>query len=266
MIYISDNAKNKLNDLTKDNYYVIADFDKTLTSKDSNTTFSLFSKSGYYDENYIIERNRNYEYYRPLELNPNITDDEKFNIVKEWQEASYKLMLKYKVRESDIKRILKINDMLKLRDNAIEFINYLNNNNIPLIISSAGIGNFIIELLKLNNCYSDNIYVYSNMLKFKDDVIVDSVASIIHSMNKNDITLTNSVFSRIQDKKYAIMIGDQISDLEMAKSLPKEDTISFGFLESNINELEQLFMDKFDVVLKENENFDSINKILKLKK
>ena len=261
MIYITDKAKNKLSDLNKNNYYVIADFDKTLTSKDSNTTFSLFSKSGYYNENYIKERNKNYEYYRPLELNPNITDSEKFNIVKEWQEASYKLMLKYKVHESDIKRILKMEDMLKLRDNAVEFINYLNNNNIPLIISSAGIGNFIIELLKLNNCYSDNICVYSNMLEFKDDIIVDSVASIIHSMNKNDITLINSVFSRIQNKKYAIIIGDQLSDLEMAKSLPKVDTISFGFLEANINELQDLFMDKFDIVLKDNETFDSINKI-----
>ena len=96
-------------------------------------------------------------------------------------------MLKYKVKESDILKILENDDALTLRDGAINFINYLNENNIPLIISSAGIGNFIIELLKKQECYTNNIYVYSNMLKFKDDEIVDSIDDIIHSMNKNAI-------------------------------------------------------------------------------
>lgn len=37
----------------------------------------------------------------------------------------------------------------------------------------------------------------------------------------------------------------------MAKNLPKEDIISFGFLESKIEENEELYHEKFDAILKE---------------
>ena len=57
MIEINKNLNSKLNDINLDNFYVIADFDKTITSKQSNTTFSLFSKSGFYPEEYLKERN-----------------------------------------------------------------------------------------------------------------------------------------------------------------------------------------------------------------
>ena len=72
-------------------------------------------------------------------------------------------MLKYKVKESDILKILENDDALTLRDGAINFINYLNENNIPLIISSAGIGNFIIELLKKQCFYFSFLLTYASL-------------------------------------------------------------------------------------------------------
>lgn len=266
MVIINNASKIKINDINLDNFYVVLDFDKTLSTKDSNTTFSLFSKSGFYSEDYTKERDKNYKYFRPLELDPTISSSEKYQIMQKWQEASYKLMLKYRVRESDIKKILANPNLLELREGAIRFIKLLNENHIPFIINSAGCGNFIVELLRLNNCYSDNAYVYSNMLEFEDDVIVDSITDIIHSMNKFDIKLDGHFKEKISNKKYAIIIGDQLSDLDMAKALPKEDILSFGFLESNVSEVEALFNERFDVVLKDNEGFDSISKILKLRK
>ena len=262
MIEINKQANSKLDDISLDNFYVIADFDKTITTKKSNTTFSLFSKSGFYPKEYLKERNLNYNYYRPIELDITLSDKEKYKVVKEWQEASYKLMLKYRVKESDIPKILDQEDSLILRNGAIDFINYLNENNIPLIISSAGIGNFIIELLKKYECYTDNIFVYSNILKFKDDEIIDSIDEIIHSMNKNDIIVSGEFLEKTNNKKYVVIIGDQLSDLNMANNLPKKDILSFGFLESNVNESEKLFHDNFDVVLTENESFDGIKKLL----
>lgn len=104
MIRINNQARGKVEDINKNNFYVVADFDKTITSKNSNTTFSLFSKSGFYPKEYLNDRNKNYDYYRPLELDPTIKNEEKERIVKEWQEASYELMLKYKVKEADIKK------------------------------------------------------------------------------------------------------------------------------------------------------------------
>lgn len=263
---IKENANDKIKNIDDNNFYAVVDFDQTLTTKDSNTTLSLFAKSGFYGQSYLDERTANYNYYRPLELDPTISEQEKFDLVKNWQQASYNLMLKYQVRESDIKKIINTTGMLTLRSGAIDFIKEMNSRHIPLIINSAGCGNFIIELLKKYNCYNDNIYVFSNILEFKDDIIIDSIAKIVHGMNKNDIKLSKDFKNSIQNRRYLIVIGDQLSDLKMSQNLPKKEVLSFGFLESNVTELEEQFNKKFDVVLKDNDDFNNINKILKLKK
>lgn len=264
MITIKENMIDKINSLNNSNYYVVMDFDKTITNKKSNTTFSLFSKSGLYPKEYLEERNRNYEYYRPLELDASISLEKKEQIVKEWQEASYQLLLKYQVKEEDIPIILNMPDMVILREGAKEFIHYLNENNIPLIICSAGISNFIKELLILNECYSSNIFIYGNRLDFHNGKIINSNQEIIHSMNKNNIILSSDFYNRIRDKSFTIVIGDQLSDLYMVNNLPVEKSLSFGFLESNVEELRPYFQEQFDVVLEDGESFHTISKILKL--
>lgn len=264
MYTINRNSLMKMKEISKDNCYVVADFDKTISTKESNTTLSLFSKSGLYGEEYAQERNQNYQYYRPLELDLSISSEDRYYLMKEWQEKSYQLMLKYKVRESDIAKILARKDLLDLREGAIEFIATLNRLNIPLIINSAGCGNFIIDLLRMHGIYNDNIYVYSNILEFEDDVIIDTIDDIIHSMNKYNIVLPEEYRAKIEDKKYVIVIGDAISDIEMTLNLPKEETLAFGFLESNVEEMRDAFNENYDVVLENKESFDTIRKILKL--
>lgn len=265
MITISDNAKKKLNELNKDDIFVVADFDRTITTGDSKSTFSLFSLSGLYGSEYERERTMVHDFYRPIELDASIPEEEKFKLMKEWALESYGLMLKYKVRESDVEKIARQKRFLELRNGAVEFINTLNELGIPFIINSAGIGNFIESILGLNGCYRDNIFISANFLSFKDDVIVDSIRDIIHSMNKYDIRISDEFREIISGKKTCILIGDQLSDLNMDHSLSKEKTISFGFLESNVEENEELFNEQFDVVLKDNEGFDCIGKLLKIK-
>ena len=262
MIYIKSDSKKKIENFDITKSYFIIDFDGTITYN-SNTLFSLFSKSGYYPESYLTERNNNYNYYRPLELNPNISYEEKEQIVKEWQTKTYQLLLKYKVKEEDIKRIIDRN-MLSLRDGAIDFIKTLNDNNVPIIILSAGVSNFIIELLKKYDCYSDNVYVYANNLEFKNGEIIDTIKNIIHSMNKCDIMLDKNYLNKILDKTYTIIIGDQLSDLKMAKNLPVKEEIAFGFLDNNIDEQKAFFKDSYDVTLINGQSFKKIKKTLKM--
>lgn len=265
MITISDEGKKKLSELNADEMFVVADFDRTITTINSKTTFSLYSLCGLYGKEYERERMAVHDHYRPIELDTSISQEEKFELMKEWAITSYNLMIKYKVKESDIARIAKQKEFLELRSGAIEFINTLNRLGIPLIINSAGIGNFIECVLRLNNCYSDNIFISANFLSFKNDVVVDSITSIIHSMNKYDIRLSDECKKALMGRRVGIVIGDQLSDLKMDSNLPNEETISFGFLESNVEENEELFNREFDVVLKDNEGFESIGKMLRLK-
>lgn len=265
MITISEAGNRKLNGINKDDIFVVADFDRTITTGDSKATFALFSLSGLYGSDYERERTVVHDYYRPIELDETLGYSEKYELMKEWALESYKLMLKYKVRESDIETIVKQKRFLNLRSGAVEFINMLNDLGIPLIINSAGIGNFIECILKLNGCYSDNVFISANFLEFKDDVIVDSITNIIHSMNKYDIRISNEFKKLIKGKKTCVLIGDQLSDLNMDHSLSNDKTISFGFLESNVEKNEKLFNEQYDVVLQDSESFDIIGKLLRLK-
>jgi len=63
MVIKQENLSKKLENIDKDNVFVVADFDKTISTKNSNTTFSLFSKSGYYPEEYVHDREELYNYY-----------------------------------------------------------------------------------------------------------------------------------------------------------------------------------------------------------
>ena len=262
MIYTRLDSMDKINNFNINDCYFVMDFDGTITYN-SNTLFSLFSKSGYYPESYLKERNDNYNHYRPLELDPNITLEEKEKIVKEWQTKTYQLLLKYKVKESDIKKIIDRN-MLNLRDDAIEFIKLLKEKNVPIIISSAGISNFIVELLKKYECYDDNVFVFANNLEFKEDKIIDTIDTIIHSMNKSDMLISKDYLDIIKNKTYAILVGDQLSDLKMTKNLPFKKEISFGFLDNNIDGQREFFKDSYDVTLENGKSFDEIKKILKI--
>lgn len=265
MFIISNNGNKKLSKIDIHDIFVVADFDRTITTGSSEATFSLFSLSGLYGSEYEFERSLVHDYYRPIELDARLPYQEKFELMRDWALESYGLMLKYKVRESDIENIVREKKLLELRSGVVEFINNLNKLGIPLIINSAGIGNFIECILRLNNCYSDNIFISANFLEFKDDIIVDSIKDIIHSMNKYDIVLSDVVKTAIKDRKMAIIIGDQLSDLNMDHKLPNNSNITFGFLEANIRKNEELFRERFDVVLKDNEGFESIEKLLRLK-
>jgi 2-hydroxy-3-keto-5-methylthiopentenyl-1-phosphate phosphatase len=61
---------------------------------------------------------------------------------------------------------------MNLREQVDEFLKFLNEHNIPLIIVSAGLGNLIYDYLKYHNIDMKNISIETNMLYFKNGNIV----------------------------------------------------------------------------------------------
>ena len=110
----------------------------------------------------------------------------------------------------------------------------------------------------MNGCYTENVYVYGNIIEFENDIAIDTKKEVIDSMSKCDMALPEEFFKRIKGKRNAVIIGDQLTDLHMADFLPRQTVISFGFLESNVEENEKHFKERFDAVLTENEGFDKI--------
>lgn len=69
---ISEKVKDKLPIKDLNNYYVVTDFDRTITNGFSKTSWSILAESNMVPEVYVNERQELYDKYRPIELDNNM--------------------------------------------------------------------------------------------------------------------------------------------------------------------------------------------------
>ncbi len=257
---INDKAKNKLpiNDFSS--YYVVADFDRTITSGSSKTSWSILAGSDLVPKEYIKERDAYYEIYRPIEIDETLEPEYRKEKVKEWFRLHIELFVKYKLTEEVFEKAARDLRIMEFRVGAKEFLDYMYECGVPVIIISAGIGNFIETFLKGNDCYHDNIYISSNKIIFKDGVASGVDKNIIHSLNKNEVSLPEEIKNKVSGRENVILLGDQVSDLLMVDEMKHKEVLKIGFLtdSSNLDNYEEAF----DIVLEENENYNDLKNVL----
>ena len=257
---INSNVKGllPLNDL--DNLYVVADFDRTITSGNSNTSWSIIANSNLVPKKYITERQILYDYYRPIEVSDTVSYAYKLQMMKEWFQKHIELFVKYKISKQVFEESTIDLNIMEFRPYAKEFIEFLYKNNVPLIIISAGIGNFIENFLQNNECYYNNIYISSNRIVFKDDVAIGVNENIIHSLNKSEVYLPNEVLETIKNRNNVILLGDQVGDLNMVNRNNHKSVISIGFLTPDSSK--ETMISNFDIVCENHENYEDVKKLV----
>lgn len=263
MIYVNNKEKIDNIKLEKDNFYVVADFDKTITDRNSNSTWNALVDSNDIAEEYTKKRMDLYNYYRPIEIDSNISDEEKSQAMSNWWETNIDLFFEYGIKENGIKKGI-LNGDLKYREGAKEFLHEMKRLEIPVIIISAGIGNIIEEFLKFENDYFDNIHIVSNYINFENGHIKNLKGDTIHALNKNIVKLDNTSKELLKNRKNILLLGDGVADLKMISENDKENAITVGFLEEKIEENLEYFNEAFDIVITNNGTFNDVNKILKI--
>lgn len=259
MLYIN---KNNLTKLNLDKMYVMADFNKTFTKGNSKTTWSIFASSNLFDDNYTKERNELFEIYKPFEDDETLDEEIKKKKLSEWWKKHIDLFPKYKLKEELIKKALEEDNIMELRDGVKEFLTFLSNNNIPLIIVSQGLGNFAKVFLEMNECYFDNIYISSNMIKFENGIAINNEGNITHNFNKSEIKVPNSILNKLQDKNQVLLLGDEISDLKILEFTKGTENLTVGFLtKKHEHELDR-YNKYFDIVCSDNTSYNEIGKLL----
>jgi len=95
---------------------------------------------------------------------------------------------------------------IKLRAGVLETFNMLSENNIPILILSSAVGDFIEFVLADNYIFYSNVYVISNFYDFdKSGKVIDYKNKIIHTFNKNEASIkSTSYFSKIKNKSNII--------------------------------------------------------------
>ena len=228
MIYINEEKISKIK-LEEDNFFVAIDFDKTITARkccDSwGTCESVLGEEFTRKTELICQK------YAPIELNYEISFDEKNKAMEEWYYSNMQLFYDYHLTKAQLEESIE-NSTIIFRDGAKEFLKDMFKRNIPVVILSAGIGNVIELFLKKNNCYTDNIYIISNFIKFdnvgnmnKPDVV------LIHTLNK---TMKNHITPEFEEKiskrKYRLLLGDFIEDKNMISKEEWDETIAIRIL------------------------------------
>lgn len=243
--------------------YVVADFDRTITNGNSKTSWSILASSDLVPRECADERKDLYDKYRPIEIDPDMPLEEKCAYMKEWFQLHINLFVKYGIREELFELAARDLRIMEFRKGAKEFLQFLARRGVPVIIISAGIGNFIEWFLRNNDCLTDNIYISSNKITFTDGIATGTGGSIIHSLNKNEVSLPDEVKERLIGREQVVLLGDQPSDLNMVCEEEHERVLKVGFVASDTADEKHLAtFSGFDLVLELGEDYDDMMSVI----
>lgn len=260
MLYIK-NEKLKQFSFASHNFYVIMDFDKTMTTMDSDDSWTVIQNPNILNPNLSIDSMKLAKKYCPLEMDYTLSFEVKSSYMLDWYTKVIGLYYKYGLTYDKLVACVKCGN-IKLRDGLTELLSYFHTNKIPVIIVSAGIGNVITQVLEQHHCLYDNIHIISNFFPFEHNRLLPFHNPIIHTCNKKITTLPDTFQKQISDREFILLFGDFIEDIHMVPKESLNQTISFGFLEKNVEENLKFYQNAFDVVLTDHSSFHEVRSIL----
>ncbi len=265
MIYINNEKKIKelKQKISKDNICVFLDYDKTITSSESEDSWASTANRKVMGQEISNDLDKLYEKYGPIEFDYSMNEKEREKSIIEWYDKCMDLYYTYHLTEQKLKQSIE-NSKLILREGVKDFLFKLYKNNVPVIILSAGIGNVIEQSLKQEECYFENIQVISNFIKFDENGnMIKFCDNMIHSLNKNiDKSGDLQLKEKIEAKEYRMVIGDLVEDIHMMGEYPESESLKIGFLNKNVTENLEIYNKNFDIVLTQENNFYDIEKYM----
>lgn len=245
--------------MIKLNKYIIADFDHTLTDKDSTSSWGVLETLNTLNKEAKNKLKDNKNYYLPLENNLNINEGKRKKLMREWTDSNLKILNHSNITKKDIKKASYKKNAMKIRKGVKELLKYTYINNVPVIIVSAGIKEIIENFLKANNCLYENIYIVSNKIKYKNNIFIGFKNKIIYPSDKHKIKYSHKIKKTLKGK--GVLLGDNISDTLMNPN-NKQNILKIGFL-NNYTENKELFKNAFDIVYEDKVSFKEIINIIK---
>ncbi|XP_014469233.1 PREDICTED: 7-methylguanosine phosphate-specific 5'-nucleotidase [Dinoponera quadriceps] len=237
------------------NLQIVTDFDLTLTKQHINGThslssFGMFRKSKQLPVKYLEEAKSLYAKYRPMEIDPNLSLNDKVNAMHEWMTTAQSLLKGIEFDSHEIEELAQSWGGI-LRDGTEEIFEKLHNAQVPVVVFSAGLGDMVEAVLRYHNALYDNVKVISNFLKYNGNHL-DGFKSdlLIHAYNKNECALEKDYVNMLGEKQNVLLMGDTTGDADMVGKMEDSKTVlKIGFLYEHVDDSLHMFMDKFDIVL-----------------
>jgi len=251
---------------------VLSDFDKTLTkafAPGGNETASLIAvlrDENYLTKDYPEKAKALFKHYHAIEIDSKLPREKKKAAMQEWWTKHFELLIASRLNKKDVEHAV-LSQLVQLRDGTKNFLIFLRDKKIPLIVmSSSGLGIDAISLyLKNQNCFFSNIHIISNEFVWdKDGFAIAIKQPIIHSLSKDETILKDfSFYSIVADRKNILLLGDSMDDVSMAIGFDYKNLIKIGFWNRPTPKNQLVYKKSYDVLIKNDGSMKEVNKILK---
>lgn len=196
----------------------------------------MFRKCKQLPQHYFDEAKGLYNKYRPIEIDPYISMNEKSDAMRDWMLAANNLLKDIEFDSDEIEEVaLQFENVL--RDGTEEMFEKLNKAKVPIVVFSAGLGDMVEGVLRCHNAFYDNVQIISNFLKYngnKLDGFKNSV--LIHTFNKNECALAKNHLKLLENRQNVLLMGDTIGDADMVQGIKDvKAVLKIGFLYENVS-------------------------------
>lgn len=267
-----NNIINNINNDWLDNLYILADFDRTLTyslvdwEKKPSLISVIRNNPKYLWKEYSKKANELFNYYHHIEIDNTLSMEYKSKQMTKWWKSHLELLIDSWLNKKHIDEAVN-SGIIKIRSWIINFLKFLEKNNIPLIILSANWlwEDSIIDYLKFNNLYTKNIEIISNKFIFNADWnTIWYEKEVIHVFNKWKIAFKNlpNVDKKIKNKKNILLLGDSLLDPHMADWALYDNLLKIWFYNESDEKKLKSYLEKYDILLTWDSNWDFLNNIL----
>ena len=241
-----------------DNYIVVSDFDRTITSGISTNSWCVLDENKSVCEGYKQEMEALQNHYHKIEIDPDVPDDIKFKEMTDWWNKHLDLFIKYQFTEDLFHKTSSDKSVMELRKGFKRFLKLLKERNVPLVIISAGLTNVIKAFLIEHEIDLDNIYIISNEIYFENGIAKGIAHDIIHSMNKSEVSLPSELKEELKIRRNVLLFGDNLKDYLMVDKENHDDVLEIAFVNEGNKKYTEDFFENYDIILDENEDFDTV--------
>ncbi|MFA5128936.1 MAG: haloacid dehalogenase-like hydrolase [Patescibacteria group bacterium] len=252
-----------------ENLHALSDFDRTLVKafvdgQKSPSVIAQIRNGKYLTPDYAPRAHALFDRYHPIELDPKISREEKSAAMHEWWSEHFKLLAECGLTKQVLKEIVG-QKTLKFREGAMEFIDFLHERSIPLIIMSAAPGDMVAMYLDQVGRLYNNVHIIATFFDFDaDGKMIGIKEPLIHSLNKYEVTLKDfPVFGEIKNRHNVLLLGDSLDDVGMVEGFDYKNLLKIGFLNEEVDANLENFKKTFDVVLTGDPGMEYINTLLK---
>ena len=251
-------------------FYVLADFDRTLTTafvdgKSIPSLISILRDGNYLTADYAPKAHELFNKYHPIEIDSKIPFEEKLKSMQNWWQEHFDLLIKCGLNKKDVEKAVE-SGKVKFREGFDKFTKTLEENNVPLVImSSSGLGKDAISMyLEKANALYDNVFIISNNFEWDENGNMIGVKKpIIVTLNKSEILVKDfPVFEKIKERKNVLLMGDSIEDIEMVDGFECDNLIKIGFLNDKVEENLEDYNRNFDATILNDSSLDFVNEML----